>query len=378
MKRVIAVLLLLCLLLCACGKNETPAGTTAPQTNPSTTGQPTTPPATTAPPVTTVPPTTVPPTTVPPTTVPEPQYVNPLNGEKIYEPYTLKPVAVMLNNVKKAQPQHGVTDADILFEMPSEGGSTRCMGIFSDITDIPRVGSIRSARLYFVQVMQGFNALYVHAGGSAEATAYMKDLGMKTINGVSSTAFYRDQDRLDKGYSKEHTLFINSDKIMEEAAKKKINMDTGKEVSYGFQFAEEVALEGETANVISVYFSGRGKANGKLTKLTYNEDEKAYFAYQHGGDYMDGENDKVVSFRNIIVLKTSISLQEDQEHLTIVTVGSGKGHFACDGKIVPIKWSRKNVNSPFVFTYEDGTPITLGEGKTYIPIVYNKSLVDWE
>ena len=179
MKRLIAVLLLLCLLLCACGKSETPAATTLPETQATTLPGSTASPETTVPETTVPPTTTVPETTVPPTTVPEPQYVNPLNGEKIYEPYTLRPVVVMLNNVKKAQPQHGVTDADILFEMPSEGGSTRCMGVFSDITDIPRVGSIRSARLYFVQVMQGFNGLYVHAGGSAEATDYMKSLNMK-------------------------------------------------------------------------------------------------------------------------------------------------------------------------------------------------------
>ncbi len=375
MKRIIAVLLLISLVLCGCGKKEASPPATTTTTAPETT----VPPTTSEPPETTVPPTTAPPeTTVPPTTVPEPEYVNPLNGEGMYEPYTGKPVAVMLNNVKKAQPQHGVSGADILFEMSSEGGSTRCMGIYSDITNVPRVGAVRSVRLYFAQVMQGFDALLVHAGGSAEATAYLNSLNIKTINGVSSAAFYRDQDRLNAGYSKEHTLFIDSEAILSEAEKKKVTMTGTEEVSYGFQFAEEIALDGEDANVISVYFSRGGKANGKLTKLTYDADANVYKAYQFENDYIDGQTDEVVSFRNVIILRAITFLQEDQEHLTIETVGSGDGYFACDGKIVPIKWSRKNVNSPFVFTLEDGTPITLGVGKTYIPVVAPKSLVAWE
>ena len=54
-------------------------------------------------------------------------------------------------------------------------------------------------------------------------------------------------------------------------------------------------------------------------------------------------------------------------------IGSGEGYFAVDGKIVKIKWSREDVKEPFAFTYEDGTPITLGVGKSYIAVSSTKS-----
>ena len=97
---------------------------------------PTDPPAitTTAP---TTAPTTVPttPTTVPtvPTTAPELNYTHPLTGEAIAEPMLSRPIAVMLNNINVAMPQHGVSQADILYEVLAEGGIARCMGIFTNI-----------------------------------------------------------------------------------------------------------------------------------------------------------------------------------------------------------------------------------------------------
>ena len=49
--------------------------------------------------------------------------------------------------------------------------------------------------------------------------------------------------------------------------------------------------------------------------------------------------------------------------------GTGDGYFACDGKMIPVKWHHEGVDGPFRFTQEDGTPITLGVGSTYCAIV---------
>jgi hypothetical protein len=59
-------------------------------------------------------------------------------------------------------------------------------------------------------------------------------------------------------------------------------------------------------------------------------------------------------------------------------VGSGKGYFACGGKIVPILWSRNTETAPFVYTLEDGTPVELGIGKTYVGIIPKGSPVEYK
>ena len=48
----------------------------------------------------------------------------------------------------------------------------------------------------------------------------------------------------------------------------------------------------------------------------------------------------------------------------------GTGYYATGGEIVPIRWSRGTyVYDPFVFTLEDGTPITLEVGHTFAAVV---------
>ena len=57
---------------------------------------------------------------------PEPEVpsgMNPLTGLPMEPEYeNRRPAAVMLNNLKAAQPQLGISQADIIYEVPVEGG----------------------------------------------------------------------------------------------------------------------------------------------------------------------------------------------------------------------------------------------------------------
>ena len=74
------------------------------------------------------------------------------------------PLAVILDNVG-GYPQTGLAQASWIAEMPVEGGSTRLMAFF-DQGEPLRVGPIRSARDYFVEIARGSDAVLVHVGGS--------------------------------------------------------------------------------------------------------------------------------------------------------------------------------------------------------------------
>ena len=77
---------------------------------------------------------------------PEPAlpYVNPLTGEGCARDIAQKrPVAVMLNNLKKALPQLGVSQADIIYEAPAEGGITRMLAVFQSVEEVGNIGSVR-------------------------------------------------------------------------------------------------------------------------------------------------------------------------------------------------------------------------------------------
>ena len=87
-----------------------------------------------------------------------------LTGDWIDEKYDrMRPYTVMLNNIEYAYPQSGTSEAGIIYEILAEGGITRLMGVFDDITS-DRVGSCRSARHYYVDFSEEYDAIYVHFG----------------------------------------------------------------------------------------------------------------------------------------------------------------------------------------------------------------------
>ena len=379
MKRMIWMALAICILFCGCGSaapgtEPTQTLTTATSTQASTTQSTTQ--AVTVPsqPVTQ-------PTTQPTQTEPIMLYQNPLNGEPMAEPYMGRPAAIMLNNHMQAMPQFGVGEADILYEVLAEGGITRCMGIYSDISSVERLCSIRSARKYYVDILRGYDAWYIHAGGSAEADAYMKNIGLNHLDGTIADCDYfkRDNDRLNAGYSSEHTLYTTGQWVVSGAAKKGFDL-TRENADYGMIFDDKAVIVGQSAEKLTVYFNMGGKPGSytKSTAFTYDPDTKLYSAAQHGGAYVDASTGKTVTFRNILVLRMATSVQSDGQLLTINTTGSGSGYFICNGQLVNIKWSRSSTTQPFTYTLENGTPITFGVGSTYIGVVPTNATIVFE
>ena len=63
-----------------------------------------------------------------------------------------QPFAIMINNIEYAfDHQIGVSKADVVYEALAEGGITRMMAIYQDVSKVKKIGSVRSARHYYVQ-----------------------------------------------------------------------------------------------------------------------------------------------------------------------------------------------------------------------------------
>lgn len=375
MKQMLALLLAVCLLLCACNSPAPQPSATDPVTVPSA------PPATDPTEPSTAEPTAQPTeaATQPPT---EPAILarHPLTGEALEEPFTGRPIAININNSVAAQPLHGIGQADILYEiMNSRGGYvTRCLAVFSDISQVDQVGPIRSARTYLVNLARGHNAVYVHCGGSTYANKLLAEnvcTHVNQMNAVNQNYFYRDQDRLDDGYASEHTLFSNGTSLLNCFAARDISL----EGSYptAAQFSEDATPEGEAAQRITVRF---GKGASKTTTMTYDADSGCYTGLQHWSTddkpLIDANTDTAIPFRNVLVLLAQESYIKD--HVFYELEGEGDGYFACGGKIVPIRWHRSSLDEPFTYTLTDGTPLALGIGKSYVAILPMGSPVVYE
>ena len=147
---------------------------------------------------------------------PVPGGINPLTGLPMEEEYeNNRPVAVMFNNLKAAQPQLGVSQADIIYEIPAEGGITRMVGLFQTMDGVGTLGSIRSTRTYYLEVALGHDAVLLHAGGSPDAYEKISAWKVNNIDGVrggsnQEKVFWRDAERK-KNAGYEHSMLTSGE-----------------------------------------------------------------------------------------------------------------------------------------------------------------------
>ena len=295
--------------------------------------------------------------------------LNPLTGEPESNDISAeRPYAVMINNIVYAQPQIGISHADWIYEMEAEGGITRMMALFSHIQDVPSIGSVRSLRPYYLSLALSYDAIMVHAGGSPEAYSDCESLYADHIDGVRdpsaySFAYYRDTSR--GAHGSEHTLFLYGDKIPSYADQVGMRRTHNEGYSNDLSFSVDSAVlcPNDAANVqITV-------TKSKTTSFTYHPESGKYTGYQHGGDYIDGATNEAVAFSNILVLQAEMRTYDSYGRMAAEIIGSGTGWFCTGGKWAAINWSRADLNSPYSYTTQDGTPITFTPGKTYCAIV---------
>ncbi len=359
MKRLIALMLMLTLLLCGCGAKGEPAVTEAPAAVPETTAAPTAEPTTE-------------PTTVP-TTEPAPVYVNPLNGEILDAPFTGRIYANTVSNLADNIPHVGVVKADMLIECYVNMDSVvRCLALFTDIDSVDAIGSTRSTRPMFNAIAQHYDLILSHAGGSDQALKDAKDRGVENFNidawAVASTgASYRDKER--KG-AYENTLYGIGSGIKAYAEAQGYPMTL--ERDYGFSFTDDgTPAEGVEAKDISITLTYK-KAK-KETRMVYDESTGKYAFNQYGQVMTDLKTEEVEAFRNVIVMYADITTTGIY-HIADFTAG-GTGYFACGGKLIPITWSCAGDKEPFRFFTESGEPLELGRGNTYMAICTPESPV---
>ena len=313
---------------------------------------------------------------VDPAPTPEPvlDSFSPLTGLPMNEAMTRnRPLAISLSNVPEAMPMNGVSDADIIYEVLVEGGLTRMLAIYQNSMYVPKVGSIRSGRHYTADIAHSYNAIFITAGGSPQAYREIRAEGVTHLDEVGGTRreiFQRDRNRVDgRRFESLHSVVITGDRIRRWFPEYDFDLQQDDDYDLGLVFVEDGTPErGSKADTVVVRFSA-----GKTTTFTYSSSESAYHMRQFNNvDFVDANNNKKPAFTNLLILRTRVTALDDGEdsgRRNVVTVGEGEGYFVNGGRSVEINWSRRDKDSPFVYTLKDGSVLELGVGRTYISIV---------
>ena len=315
-----------------------------------------------------------------PTSPPTEREINPLSGLRMDESaYGRRPVAVMLNNIKAALPMYGQSRADIIYEVMAEGGITRMLAIYQDPPDVPRIGSVRSTRSYYLDLAQGHDALLLHAGASEMAYADIRTRGVDNFDGVNGpyegTLYWRDKDRI-RTVGLEHSMFTSGVRIRELLASTKTRTALREDFTLGWRFSENASIRnGDAARTVTIKFSSY-----KTGVFTYDAEKARYLVSQYGKPYVDGETGGQVETDNVLGLFADIGLirGDAYDRLYAKLVGEGDGFYANGGVSMPIRWSKESFQAPFVFTTADGEPLVMRPGQSYINVIGLKTPVTLE
>lgn len=295
-------------------------------------------------------------------------------GDLSQEAIGKRPVAVMVNNVQKAMPQYGVGQADIIFEIPVEGDATRFMALYGDYTKVPQICPIRSCRYYFPALSQGFDAYYVNWGIDDTMGDYLAALNMDQIEGITNTGglFGRDQEKLNQGYALEHTGYFDGTRLVSYIESQGLRADLledKKGAAFSFNGMEEqLKPEGSDCTSVQINFGAQSSA------FTYDQEKKVYLKQINGQPQVDGKTGEQLSFTNVFVLETDISVRDDIGHKEIDWDGAADsvGYYVSNGGVQKIHWSKEanNENSYLRFYDESGQEISINRGKSYIALNY--------
>ena len=275
-----------------------------------------------------------------------------------------RPYAVMINNVDGARKlQSGLQDAYIIYEMMVEGGITRYLALFMD-KDVDRIGSIRSARHYYLDYALENDAIYVHHGYSPQAKSDWNSLGVDRIEVSESSTGWRDKSA-SKTY--EYTLFTSTDKLSRGLGKKRVERNNDLLLNYSADEVDIANMEGVIpANNINIKYSNTTKNN-----YVYDADNKVYLRSVNGKEQKDYVTGKQLSVKNIIVydVKYSNIPGDTAGRQNIDNIGNGKGYYISNGYAVAITWEKKNRKSQTVYKYLNGKEIIVNDGNTFIQIM---------
>lgn len=267
-------------------------------------------------------------------------------------------IAVVLDNFSAARPIAGIADALLVIEAPVEAGITRLLAFYAYDNGLDRIGPIRSARPYFIDWAEEYDAFFVHVGGSDEALGMLKGSSLRDLDEMTAGAYFeRDRTRFAP-----HNTYTSAGNLDTAVTDRYDGHISTKVVMWEYKEEPEVGEFQDKGGDISVHYGNSAYA---VTWL-YENDANGYLRQQGGKTYVD-ELGTPVRAKNIVVQYTEVRIIDAVGRRHITTEGDGRVLIFRDGEVVEGTW-RKDGGRTMFFT-EDDEPVLLNAGTTWIEVV---------
>lgn len=272
--------------------------------------------------------------------------INPLTGIESSDT-SHRAVAVVVSNHPSARPQTSLAEADMVYEVLTEGGITRFLALYqSEYPD--KIGPVRSARDYFIELSEGYNALFLAHGYSPEAQEILLSGEVDQLNGIQhdGDVFKRDSSR-----KAPHNSYVDVEEAFNAAEQKGYSLDTAPSRLSFLSSKEKMSLTGEPAAAFSIRLS-----SNDLFESAYEFDGDFYHRSIGGAD---------VEVNNVFIIEADHRVVDAKGRLDIDLKSGGDAFLIQDGVLNLVKW--RNQNGRIVPYTESGAAFM--PGKTWIHIV---------
>ncbi|HAP75528.1 MAG TPA: hypothetical protein DCR14_05535 [Acidimicrobiaceae bacterium] len=266
----------------------------------------------------------------------------------------LRPVVVAkVGNYDNAPPT-GLNVADIVFEELINDNVSRFAVVFHSQFPDEAVGPIRSGRLQDVNLLGSLNQpILAWSGGNGTVTRAIDDSDLVNLSPqyCRNSCFRVDFAKVP------YNLYYDIEKAYDVGT----TMGAGNPNQVQFQFREPGdAVSGDPSSGVKVAMDSYD------TEWTWNPDTGLYERSQNGRPH-DERNGDLITTDNVVVMAMAyfpgISGSPDAQ-----SVGYGEVWVFSGGTVVHGVWSRADRTEPFTLTADDGTPILLTPGRTFVQL----------
>ncbi|MBU9721261.1 MULTISPECIES: DUF3048 domain-containing protein [Bacillaceae] len=289
----------------------------------------------------------------------------PLTGEVVPEALAsdYRAFGVMIENSLSARPQSGLYQADIVYEVLSEGTITRFLAIFHS-QQPERIGPIRSARSYYVHLNKGYDAIYVNAGGSPGGLNLAQSSYVDDISGLAYDGrfFTRSRDR-----SAPHNMYTTYDDLVSAANQIGYEMDRKPPELY---IEQEARAGDKVASTVEINYG----SSSNNVRYNYDEDTRKYSRFVGGQPSLDLDTNEPVMPKNIFIIEANHRvIPKGEDHIDagsnrreINIESGGKGYLVQEGSVTEVEWKNED---GLILPYKDDELLPFLRGQTWINIV---------
>jgi hypothetical protein len=275
------------------------------------------------------------------------------------------PIAVMIDDLRAARPQSGLSSASVVWQAPAEGGIPRYMAIFQE--NLPtKIGPVRSSRYYYIAWAAEWRATYAHAGGSPGALTTLRTKGKGQLVWNADAFRYAGTFHRITTRGAPHNLYTTGAQL--RALGKSLG---AKDQTYtsAWTFAPDAPLAARpTGGSISVSYPYNTIA------YAYDRATNTYLRSVTGEKKeTDAANGARIAPKNVVVMRMAFGALNDGHpgapRLEAKVVGSGTAWISTNGRTIAGTWKKSALTSPTQFFDKAGNEVTLTVGQTFVQVV---------